>query len=189
MPFEFLKTSLPGVILIRAKAFPDQRGSFAELYQQSAFEGYGIRARFVQDNLSRSVRGALRGLHYQLAPHAQGKLVSVLKGEIYDLVLDLRQGSPTFGDWRGRRLSADAPEMLYIPEGFAHGFQSLREGTVVHYKLTAEYAPDFEAGILWNDPELGIPWPIERPVLNERDRAWPSFGDAEMNFRYQEGTS
>ena len=186
MPFEFRETFIPDVLLIKSRIFSDQRGSLQEVYKQSVFEKFGLPTRFGQDNLTWSTFGVLRGLHYQRQPHAQGKLISVLAGEIYDVAVDLRKGSPTYGDWVGMRLSPDESQMLYVPEGFGHGFQVLSEEAVVMYKLTAEYAPDFEAGILWNDPRLGITWPLEEPVINEKDKHWPAFEEAEIDFVYRE---
>jgi dTDP-4-dehydrorhamnose 3,5-epimerase len=189
MPFEFEDTALPNVILIRPQVFPDHRGYFSEGFKASAFKKQGLPQCFVQDNLSRSVRGILRGLHYQLQPHAQGKLIYVLQGEIYDVAVDIQERSPTFGKWIGNRLSSDNHLMLYIPEGFAHGFQVLSKSAVVVYKLTAEYAPEFESGIIWNDPRLAIPWPIENPILSDKDKGWPRLDGADMNFIYQEDES
>lgn len=187
MPFEFRETYIPDVLLIKSRIFSDHRGALQEVFKQSVFEKFGLPGLFVQDNLTRSSYGVLRGLHYQRQPYAQGKLITVLEGEIYDVAVDLRRGSPTYGDWVSIRLSPDHSPMLYVPEGFGHGFQVLSEKAVVMYKLTAEYAPDFEAGIIWNDSRLGITWPLEEPVLSEKDTHWPSFEEAEIDFVYQEG--
>ena len=186
MPFEFEETAIPNLILIRPQIFPDQRGTFWEGFKASDFVGQGIPGCFVQDNLSRSKQGVLRGLHYQLEPHAQGKLITVLEGEIYDVAVDIRAGSPTFGRWIGKRLLAANDLMLYIPEGFAHGFQILSEQALVAYKLTTEFAPKYERGIIWDDPSLGINWPIIKPILSKKDRGWARMEDAELNFRYPE---
>lgn len=186
MPFEFVETLIPDVWLIRSRIYPDQRGSLEEVYKQSVFDQFGL-PHFVQDNLTRSKRGVLRGLHFQHPPHAQGKLIYVLQGEIYDVAVDIRKRSPTFGNWVGKRLSSEDDQMMYIPVGFAHGFQALSEEAVVMYKLTAEYAPKSQAGILWNDPDLGILWPVEEPILSEKDRGWPRLKDAEIHFTYREG--
>ena len=144
-----------------------------ESYKYSEFFAFGIKERFVQDNHSRSKKGVLRGLHYQRHPKAQGKLVRVVVGEIFDVAVDLRLNSPTYGKWVGERLSAENKRMLYIPPGFAHGFCVLSEEAEVLYKTTEEYSPDHDAGIIWNDPEIGIDWPIERPILSPKDAALP----------------
>jgi len=180
MPFVFEQTAIHGLILVKPKVFGDQRGFFKELFKASDFEQVGLPARFCQDNLSFSRRGVLRGLHYQLPPHAQGKLVTCLQGEIYDVALDLRRSSPTFGRWLAVHLSGENHQLLYLPPGLAHGFQVLSEEALVFYKCTAEYAPEAEAGVIWNDPELAIPWPLSPPVLSERDQRWPSFREAPL---------
>jgi len=173
-------TAVPDVLRIEPKIFGDQRGFFLESWNERAFAAAGIHARFVQDNHSRSGRNVLRGLHYQLR-QAQGKLVRVIAGEIYDVALDIRRGSPTFGRWVGERLSADNRRMLWIPPGFAHGFLVLADGTEVLYKATDYYAPEHERTIAWNDPELAIPWPLAgEPVLSAKDAAGTRFRDAEV---------
>lgn len=182
MPFDFRRLSLPEVILIEAQAFPDERGFFMETYKRTAFAEHGLAAAFVQENHSRSGYGVLRGLHYQLRPHAQGKLVRAVVGEIFDVAVDIREGSPTYGQWVAERLSADNRRMLYVPEGFAHGFCVLSEVAEVVYKTTSEYAPESEAGILWNDRAIGIDWPVERPILSPRDAALPPLREARNNF-------
>ncbi len=173
MPFKFTRLAIPEVVLIEPRVFPDERGFFMETYKYSEFAAFGIREEFVQDNHSRSVKGVLRGLHYQRAPKAQGKLVRVVVGEIFDVGVDIRKGSPTYGKWVGERLSAENKRMLYIPPGFAHGFCVLSEVAEVLYKTTEEYAPEYDAGIRWNDPEIGIRWPIEHPILSQKDAALP----------------
>ncbi len=173
MPFKFTRLAIPEVILIEPQVFPDERGFFMETYKYSEFAAFGIREEFVQDNHSRSVKGVLRGLHYQRAPKAQGKLVRVVVGEIFDVGVDIRKGSPTYGKWVGERLSAENKRMLYIPPGFAHGFCVLSKVAEVLYKTTEEYAPEYDAGIRWNDPEIGIRWPIEHPILSQKDAALP----------------
>jgi dTDP-4-dehydrorhamnose 3,5-epimerase len=184
MPFGFQRLAIPDVILVSAKQFVDDRGFFLESYKQSEFADNGIPWAFVQDNRSHSTRQVLRGLHYQLQPRAQGKLVTALSGEIYDVAVDIRQGSPTFGRWVGAKLSADRFNMLYIPAGFAHGFCVLSERADVLYKVTDEYAADLDRGIRWNDPHVGINWPIADPILSEKDAALPLLHDAENNFRF-----
>lgn len=186
MPFRFRRLEIPEVILVEPRVFTDQRGFFMETYKYSDFASFGIRDRFVQDNHSRSVRGVLRGLHYQNPPKAQGKLVRVIAGEIFDVAVDIRRGSPTYGKWVGVRLSADNRKMVYIPPGFAHGFVVLSDWAEVLYKVTEEYAPDCEAGIIWNDPEIGIQWPVKDPLLSERDAHWPSLSEAVNGFVYEE---
>lgn len=176
---------IPGVVLIEAKKYPDDRGFFMEIYKHSNFANAGITEHFVQDNLSRSIRGVLRGLHYQKNPHAQGKLVSCLHGRIFDVAVDIRKGSVTYGRWAGAELSCDNNLMLYIPAGFAHGFLVLSETAEVLYKCTEEYAPGDDRGIQWNDPEIDIHWPITCPVLSEKDRTHPPLKDSDNNFVFQ----
>lgn len=156
-----------------------------ETYKRSEFAAQGIEDIFVQCNHSKSARGILRGLHYQRNPEAQGKLVRALAGEIYDVVVDLRCGSPTYGKWLAVVLSAENKQMLYVPAGFAHGYCVTADDAEVSYMTTAEYAPECEAGVIWNDPALNIDWPIAEPILSARDRAWPRLRDADSNFRYK----
>ena len=173
MPFTFTHLAIPDVILIEPAIFRDERGFFMESYKYSDFVAFGIKEHFVQDNHSRSVKGVLRGLHYQKHPKAQGKLVRVVVGEVFDVGVDIRLGSPTYGKWVGEVLSAENKRMLYIPPGFAHGFCVLSDVADVLYKTTEEYAPEYDAGIIWNDPEIGIQWPIEHPILSEKDAVLP----------------
>jgi len=184
VPFEFEPQAIPEVILVRARAFPDPRGFFVESYRRSQFAANGIPQEFVQDNLSHSTRGVLRGLHYQKNPHAQGKLVMVLRGEIFDVAVDLRRGSLTFGRWVAAVLSASDHAMLYVPEGFAHGFCVLSDEADVLYKVTAEYAPDLDRGIRWDDPEIGVRWPLANPILSPKDATLPALRDADHDFVY-----
>jgi len=184
MPFEFKRLEIPEIILIDPQVFPDERGFFMETYRYSDFANFGLEERFVQDNHSRSARGVLRGLHYQKPPKPQGKLVRVVVGEIFDVAVDIRKGSPTYGKWVGVRLSAESKQMLYIPPGFAHGFCVLSEEAEVIYKVTEEYSRPHEAGIIWNDPEVGIDWPIEQPILSCKDAALPTLTRADNCFRY-----
>ena len=186
MPFRFIQTSLPGVTIIEPRIFFDTRGFFMETYKRSEFAAAGIDEIFVQCNQSKSVRGTLRGLHYQRYPQAQGKLVRVLAGEIYDVAVDMRTGGPTHGKWLGAMLSAKDKRMLYVPRGFAHGFCVTSQEAEVCYMTTAEYNPEFESGVIWNDPELAIDWPIRDPELSPRDRAWPSFKLSPSHFLYHE---
>jgi dTDP-4-dehydrorhamnose 3,5-epimerase len=173
MPFNFKSLSIPDVILIEPFIFRDERGAFAEMYKLSDFKKLGILDNFVQDNYSISGKWVLRGLHYQIAPAAQGKLVRVARGRIFDVAVDIRKDSPYFGKWVGIELSEDNRHMLWIPAGFAHGFVALEDNTEVLYKTTEEYAPEFERGIIWNDPEIGIEWPVKNPVLSPKDANFP----------------
>jgi len=171
------ETSLPGVLLIEPRVFSDPRGAFWETYQAKRYADAGIAATFVQDNGSRSVRGTLRGLHYQLR-HPQAKLVWVTRGEVFDVVVDIRRGSPTFGRWFGMTLAGDRPQQVYIPTGFAHGFCVLSEFADFAYKCSDYYVPDDEYGIMWNDPDLDIQWPIAEPLLSDKDRGYPTLNAA-----------
>jgi dTDP-4-dehydrorhamnose 3,5-epimerase len=165
-------TILPEVKLIEPAIFRDARGYFLESFHADRFRAAGLPVTFVQDNHSRSVAGVLRGLHYQLR-HPQGKLIRVVTGRVYDVVVDIRRGSPRFGQWFGIELSADNHRQLYVPPGFAHGFCALSEVTDFLYKCTEVYAPDDEYGIAWNDPELAIDWPEREFLLSDKDRALP----------------
>jgi len=173
---KIIPTSLVDVFIIEAIVFNDQRGFFMETYNQKRYADCGIDALFVQDNMSFSVKGILRGLHYQ-HPHAQAKLVQVSQGEIFDVALDIRRGSPTFGQWTGVRLSGENGRQLFIAEGFAHGFCVVSDTATVTYKCTDFYAPDDEGGILWSDPDLDINWPIPNPLLSARDGEYPRLCD------------
>ena len=188
MALSVRQLEVPGVVLIERRAAIDHRGVFVEMYKRSAFAAAGIRASFVQDNYSSSVRGVLRGLHYQKAPKAQGKLVAVLQGEIFDVVVDLRPGSPAYGRWTSAILSSSNRHMLYMPEGLAHGFCVVSEAADVVYKTTTEYAPELEAGIRWNDPQLNIRWPVVHPILSDKDANLPLLEDARQEFTHT-GTS
>jgi len=173
MPFSFQPTGLPGVVIIEPTVFEDGRGFFMETWKKSDFASIGIDAEFVQENQSRSLAGTLRGLHLQRPPKAQGKLVRVVEGEIFDVAADIRHGSPTYGRWVGARLSGANRHSMFIPAGLAHGFCVLSEEAQVIYKTTDEYAPELEWGARWDDPLLAIPWPCSEPRLSERDRQWP----------------
>lgn len=185
MPFSFKRLAIPDVVLIEPKVFPDGRGFFMEAYKYSDFAAFGIKEQFVQDNHSRSKKGVLRGLHYQRPPKAQGKLVRVVLGEIFDVAVDIRKGSPWYGKWVGETLSAENRLMLYIPIGFAHGFCALSETAEVVYKTTEEYAPEYDAGIIWNDPEIGIDWPIKGPVVSPKDAELLPLKKVGNDFVYQ----
>jgi len=167
-----IPTSLPGVLIIEPRVFRDERGFFLEVYHAQRYREAGLDVTFVQDNHSRSTRGTLRGLHWQ-AERPQGKLVRVLAGEIYDVAVDIRPDSPTFGQWVGFTLSADNFRQAWIPPGFAHGFCVTSEVAEVEYKCTDFYDPPSERGLIWNDPAVGIAWPIQDPILSPRDRQHP----------------
>ena len=182
MPFTFKKLEIPEVILVTPKSFPDERGFFLESFKESEFASNGIKTIFVQDNFSHSVKGVLRGLHYQKNPEAQAKLVIVLRGEIFDVAVDIRKDSSTYGKWVGEILSENNHNSLYIPEGFAHGFCVLSEEADVLYKVSQEYSPEDEKGITWNDPKINIIWPIDNPLLHEKDSKLPILKNADNNF-------
>lgn len=164
-----IKTSIPGVLVIEPTVFGDARGYFMETYQQQRYADLGITATFVQDNLSYSSRGVLRGLHCQ-NPYPQGKLVSVLQGEVFDVAVDIRHGSPTFGQWHGEVLSSDNKRQLWVPPGFAHGFCVTSDTVLFAYKCTEYYHPESEISICWDDPDIGITWPISDVQLAEKDQ-------------------
>jgi dTDP-4-dehydrorhamnose 3,5-epimerase len=167
---EFNRTNLDGVIMVRPDVHGDHRGFFIETYARQKFVAGGIEPVFVQDNHSRSVqKGVLRGLHFQVPPFAQSKLIRATAGAIFDVVVDLRRGSPSFGKWEGFELSAANFQMLFVPAGFAHGFCTLTENTEVQYKVDVPYSPSHDSGVRWNDPDIGIAWPIEHPVLSKKD--------------------
>lgn len=178
MPFHFHRQAIPDIILIEPGVFPDGRGFFMETYKLSDFKAVGITEHFIQDNHSASGKGVLRGLHYQIEPMAQAKLIRCIRGSIFDVVVDIRPDSRTFGQWVGMDLSADNRRELYIPTGFAHGFMVLSESTEIVYKCTCEYSPLHERGIIWNDPDIGIKWPLATPMLSEKDIHYPRLKDA-----------
>lgn len=182
MPFEFIKMEIPDIILIKPKVFRDERGFFLETYRYSDFAAAGIKENFVQDNYSGSARGVLRGLHYQKNPNAQGKLIYCIKGKIFDAAVDIRKGSPTFRRWVSAVLTGENKNMIYIPQGFAHGFCVLSDTAEVMYKCTNEYSPDDDRGIIWNDSDINIDWPVKAPVLSEKDMMHPYLSKYENNF-------
>jgi len=184
MPFRFTRLKIPDIILVEAKAFDDERGLFMETYKYSEFAANGVPDRFVQDNYSRSKRHVLRGLHYQKDPKAQGKLVTVLRGRIFDVAVDIRRGSPSYGKWVSVELSAEGHTMVYVPPGFAHGFCVLSPEASVVYKTTQEYSPDLERGIVWNDQHIAIEWPVSSPILSPKDAALPTLREADNNFHF-----
>ena len=178
---------LPDVIVLSPRRFPDERGFFSEIYRRDAAAKTGIGADFVQDNFSRSERkGTLRGLHFQRPPHAQAKLVHVLQGSIYDVAVDIRLGSPTFAKFAGTVLSKENWRQVYVPPGFAHGFVTLEPATEVLYKVDAPYAPESDGGIVWNDPDVAIDWPLggEPPILSAKDAKLPRLRDIGAIFPY-----
>ncbi len=185
MTFWFQNLDIPEIIFVRCEVLQDERGYFLETYKYSRFRSHGIPDRFVQDNYSYSKRGVIRGLHFQIPPQPQGKLVSVRRGEVYDIAVDIRVGSPTYGEWVSKRLSAENHDMLYIPVGFAHGYQVVSQGAEVAYKVTSEYNPELSFGIAWDDPALDIPWPIDDPILSLSDIHWPTLSDSQNYFNYE----
>ena len=182
MPFTFSHFELSGLVLIEQKTFDDSRGFFKEVYKQEAFAENGITDTFVQDNLSVSARDVLRGLHFQIPPKAQAKLVNVISGTILDVVVDLRRDSTTYREWAAIELSAEKHQALYVPAGFAHGFLALENDSCVLYKTSAEYSPEHEGGIRWNDPGIGIVWPIASPEVSEKDAALPFIDELSDNL-------
>lgn len=184
MQFDFKKLDIPDLILIEPKVYCDERGFFLENFRESIFSANGINTKFVQDNYSHSVSGVLRGLHFQKNPMAQAKLVTAIRGEIFDVAVDIRKNSPYYGKWIGQTLSEENHRSLYIPEGFAHGFCVLSKEADVLYKVSQEYSPEDEKGILWNDTEINIAWPIDKPILQEKDSKLPVLKNVENNFIY-----
>ena len=183
MPFTFTPTELSDVVLVEPRVFSDGRGSFAETYKRSDFVAAGIDAILVQDNHSVSQAGVLRGLHYQLPPHAQGKLVRVVSGAVWDVAVDVRRSSPTFGRGVAYELTGENHRMLWIPPGFAHGFLVLADGTHFVYKCSAEYDKESEAGVRWDDPDLAIEWPLpegRQALVSQKDAALPELGGARV---------
>jgi len=180
MPFEFERLEIPDVILIKPKVFEDERGFFLETYKKTDFEAFGIKTEFIQDNHSKSVYGVLRGLHFQRSPYEQAKLVRCIKGKIFDVAVDIRKNSPTFGKYVSVILSEENKYELFIPRGFAHGFEVLSKEAEVIYKVDNVYMPEYEAGIVWNDPDLAINWPIKNPILSEKDKKWPRLKEVKL---------
>jgi dTDP-4-dehydrorhamnose 3,5-epimerase len=179
---EFRRLSLDGVVLVTPNVIHDERGFFLETYHRDKYAAGGIPETFVQDNQSFSRQGVLRGLHAQLQ-YPQGKLVRAILGEIFDVAVDIRPGSPTFGKWVGEILSGDNARQLYVPPGFAHGFYVVSDTAYVQYKCTDVYRPGDEIGVVWNDPEIGIDWPVPDPILNEKDRKAPRLAEIVQRLR------
>jgi len=184
MPFDFVQLEIPGLTLIKPRQFGDNRGLFLELYKYSDFVKAGIGEHFMQDNYSSSTKGTLRGLHYQKNPKAQGKLVSCVKGRIYDVAIDIRKGSSYYGKWSAVKLTEENKYLLYVPPGFAHGFQVISDTAEVMYKCTEEYSPENDRGIIWNDPDINVLWPLKAPLLSAKDKSHPLLTDADNNFGF-----
>lgn len=182
MPFEFKRLEIEDIILINSKKFEDQRGYFLELYREDDFLSVGIKKPIKQINLSKSSKGVIRGLHYQIKPCAQDKIVRVVSGSVFDVAVDIRKDSKTFGKWVGVNLSAESYNMLYIPEGFAHGFEVLSESAEFEYLCTGIYSKDHDRGIKFDDPFLNIPWTTKDPIVSEKDLHHPIFKEADYNF-------
>ena len=183
MNFIFKKLSIPEVILIEPKIFSDERGFFFENFKEEDFLLNGI-TKMIQDNISHSTFGVIRGLHYQKNPKAQAKLVTAITGKIFDVAVDIRKKSPTYGKWVGEILSNENHRSLYIPEGFAHGFSVLSEKADVIYKVSSEYSQENEGGIIWNDPTINIPWSVKQPIISEKDNLLPLLENIDTNFIY-----
>jgi dTDP-4-dehydrorhamnose 3,5-epimerase len=184
MPFEFVTMDIPGPVLVKPRIFGDARGFFLELYKHSDYAAAGIKEHLVQDNYSRSSRGVLRGLHFQKPPFAQGKLVTCLRGSIYDVAVDIRKGSPYFGKCVGVELTDENRHLFFVPAGFAHGFQVVSDLAEVMYKCTSEYSPQNEDGFIWDDPDIAVPWPITKPYLSAKDLVLPRLKDSKILFTF-----
>ncbi|MPQ33277.1 dTDP-4-dehydrorhamnose 3,5-epimerase [Clostridium estertheticum] len=185
--FNFMETKIDGVYIIEPKVFGDNRGYFMETYNKNDFFEAGLKMEFVQDNESKSKKGVLRGLHFQ-TKHTQGKLVRVTKGQVFDVAVDLRKGSATFGKWEGVILTDENKKQFYVPEGFAHGFLVLSDEAVFNYKCTDYYAPEYDSGVLWNDEDIAIEWPldgIEEILLSDKDKIQKGLKDLEISFEYK----
>ncbi|MFM7731082.1 MAG: dTDP-4-dehydrorhamnose 3,5-epimerase [Flavobacteriales bacterium] len=176
-------TSFRDLLVLQPKQFVDHRGLFFESFNEARFRiQSGLNITFVQDNISHSAKHVLRGLHFQVSPKSQAKLITVLSGSVLDVVVDLRRTEATFGQWFSMELSAANGKQLFIPEGFAHGFVALEENTIFHYKCSNYYSPDAERSLLWNDPTIGIQWPVEKPILADKDASAPSFKELDVFF-------
>lgn len=185
MPIKVIPADIPGVLLIETGCANDERGFFSEVYSEAVWTSAGLRERFVQDNLSLSKRGTLRGLHYQIEPHGMGKLVRVVRGAVYDVGVDLRKGSPTFGKWYGKELNDENKLAIWFPAGFAHGFMALEDDTFVYYKCDAHHMPEAERTIRFDDPQVAIAWPMKPFFISKKDAQAPTFSEAEHNFEYR----
>ena len=185
--FKFIETKIKDLYIIEPKVFGDNRGYFMETYHKKDFDEAGLTMTFVQDNESKSSKGVLRGMHFQ-TKHTQGKLVRVTKGSVYDVAVDLRKGSPTYGQWEGVLLTDENKKQFYVPEGFAHGFLVLSDEAVFNYKCTDFYAPEYDGGLLWNDPDVAIEWPlegIEEILLSEKDKKQKRLKELDLPFEYK----
>lgn len=182
---EILPTEIPGVLEVYPERFSDERGFFTETYSTTIWDKKGFHESFVQDNLSLSKKGVLRGLHFQILPHGMGKMVRVISGAAYDVIVDLRRGSPTYGQWMGRTLVEDTPMWLWVPVGFAQGFLALRDDTRVYYKCTGSHDEGSERALRYNDPDLGIQWPAPVETISWKDASAPLFRECEHNFVYE----
>ena len=185
MSFIFKRLSIPDVILLTPKVFSDERGFFMESYRNSIFKENGIDTNFIQDMLSHSKKDILRGLHFQKNPKAQAKIVTVVRGKIFDVVVDIRKNSPTYGKWISEILSDDNHKLLYIPEGFAHGYCILSDNADILYKVNEEYSPENESGIIWNDPKINISWPIKNPIISDKDNKFLKLENLDSDFIYK----
>lgn len=182
MAFTFTSLEIPDVVVVRPDRYDDDRGYFKEVFRSEVFAAAGLPAAFAQDNVTRSRRGVLRGLHYQLPPVAQGKLIGVVRGRIFDVAVDLRAESPTYGGWVGRTLDDDTGELLWVPAGFAHGYCVLSESADVMYKVSHPFEPSLSRGMAWDDPTVGVEWPISEPVLSQADQRQPTLDQIEAPF-------
>ncbi len=180
MPFRFKTLAISDVVLVEPILFPDNRGFFLETFKATDFRMAGLPDHFLQDNVSRSRKDVIRGLHYQKNPKAQGKLISVLKGRAWDVAVDIRKSSPTYLQWVAIELDEEKRQMVYIPPGFAHGFLAMTDDVLLQYKCTEQYHQKSEGGIRWNDPDIGIAWPVQAPLVSERDRLLPDSRHAEV---------
>lgn len=185
MAVSIAPTEIPGVLLLESPVFEDSRGFFTEVFNAGDFRAAGFDRTFLQDNLSCSSKGTVRGLHFQIEPHGQGKLVRCLQGSVYDVAVDIREGSPTFGRWVGRTLTRENGRALWVPVGFAHGFLALEDASLVLYKCTTCYAPHADRSILYNDPAIGIEWPVTPSSISDKDARAPLLEDADYNFVYE----
>ncbi len=183
MPFTFESTAIPDVVLVKSRIFPDSRGYFREGFKASEFVAAGLPTEYAQDNTSRSNKGVVRGIHFQSDPYAQGKLVGVTQGAVFDVAVDLRVGSPTYGEWVGEELSEENGHLLWIPEGFGHGFSVLSDVADLVYKCTKEFNGSADGGIAWDDRDLGIDWRVTDPIISDKDASLPTLDQAGVLFR------
>lgn len=182
-----IQTKFQDAVIVESSVYRDGRGFFLESYNEEIFKQQGIRIKFIQDNHSLSSEaGTIRGMHYQLSPKPQTKLVRVTRGAIYDVIVDIRKGSPTFGEWEGYILTEENKRQLLVPRGFAHGFCTLTRNTEVQYKVDNLYSSDLDRGIIWDDPDMGITWPTSNPILSDKDKNHPPLKSAEYNFEWKE---